>query len=245
MNQFNDIIAKYKQTKGINQLNITTALIDMDGVLYDSMKYHTIAWKKLTDELNIEASLDEFYIYEGMTGAGIIRLLFKRSFNEDVSDEKAAELYAIKAKYFGEVGKVEVMPDAQRMTSILRDNNIERVLVTGSGQASILNCLDTDYAGIFDHDKRVTAHDVTNCKPHPEPYLRGMEKAGRTAEECIVIENAPLGIKAGKAAGCFVIGITTGPIPKEEMVKAGADLVFGSMGEFADALPTLIEAFRN
>ncbi|MEE1338736.1 MAG: HAD hydrolase-like protein, partial [Muribaculaceae bacterium] len=173
MNQFNDIIAKYKQTKGINQLNITTALIDMDGVLYDSMKYHTIAWKKLTDELNIEASLDEFYIYEGMTGAGIIRLLFKRSFNEEVSDEKAAELYAIKAKYFGEVGKVEVMPDAQRMTSILRDNNIERVLVTGSGQASILNCLDTDYAGIFDHDKRVTAHDVTNCKPHPEPYLRG------------------------------------------------------------------------
>ena len=76
MNQFNDIIAKYKQTKGINQLNIATALIDMDGVLYDSMKYHTIAWKKLTDELNIEASLDEFYIYEGMTGAGIIRLLF-------------------------------------------------------------------------------------------------------------------------------------------------------------------------
>jgi beta-phosphoglucomutase-like phosphatase (HAD superfamily) len=72
-----------------------------------------------------------------------------------------------------------------------------------------------------------------------------MEKVGRTAQECIVIENAPLGVKAGKAAGCFVIGITTGPIPKDEMEKAGADLVFGSMAEFADALPTLIEAFRN
>lgn len=242
---FQQAINLYKEQNNIKHLNITTALIDMDGVLYDSMKYHTIAWKMLTDNLNIEATRDEFYLYEGMTGAGIIRMLFKRAFDEEVSDEKAAELYDIKAKYFGEIGKVEVMPDAQRMTSILRDNDIERVLVTGSGQASILNCLDRDYAGIFDLDKRVTAHDVKHGKPHPEPYLQGMAKVKRTPEECIVIENAPLGIQAGKAAGCFVIGITTGPIPKEDMIKAGADLVFGSMKEFADALPSVIDAFRS
>lgn len=216
------------------------ALIDMDGVLYDSMKYHTLAWKRLADELGINTTEDEFYIYEGMTGTGIINLLYNREFGKGVDDEEAKRLYEIKARYFLEVGNVEVMPHADRMVNALKNAGLKRVLVTGSGQASILERVSKDYPGIFDEDKRVTAHDVKNGKPHPEPYLKGMEKAGCTAEQCIVIENAPLGIKAGKAAGCFVIGITTGPIPREVMLDAGADLVFDSMEQFADALPELL-----
>ena len=72
-----------------------------------------------------------------------------------------------------------------------------------------------------------------------------MTKAGCTCDECIVIENAPLGIQAGKAAGCFTIGITTGPIPKERMTEAGADLVFDSMEDFANKLPELISALNS
>lgn len=242
---YTDSITKYTKAHVLERLNIKTALIDMDGVLYDSMKYHTIAWERLATELGIESTREEFYIYEGMTGAAIINLLFNRAFGKSVDADEAARLYSIKAKYFLEVGKVEAMPDADRMLNTLRDNGIGRVLVTGSAQASILERLEVDYSGIFDADKRVTTLDVTNGKPHPEPYLRGMEKAGCKAEECIVIENAPLGIQAGKAAGCFVIGITTGPIPKEKMIESGADLVFDSMTDFADALPELIQALRG
>lgn len=61
----------------------------------------------------------------------------------------------------------------------------------------------------------------------------------------MVIENAPLGVKAGKAAGCFTVAVTTGPIPEQEMTKSGADIVYGSMSRFADALPQLIEAMRT
>lgn len=244
-NIYTDSITKYAKAHRLERLDIKTALIDMDGVLYDSMKYHTIAWQRLAGELNIASTRDEFYLYEGMTGTGIINLLFNRTFGKGVDDEEAKRLYAIKAKYFLEVGKVETMPDADRMLNTLRDNGIGRVLVTGSAQASILERLEVDYPGIFDKDKRVTALDVKNGKPHPEPYLRGMDKAGCKAEECIVIENAPLGIQAGKAAGCFVIGITTGPIPRENMLEAGADLTFSSMTEFANELPELITALRG
>ena len=242
---FQKAINLYKEQNNIEHLNITSALIDMDGVLYDSMPFHTIAWHKLATELGIESERDEFYLYEGMTGAATIRLLYNRAFQKEVSDEECKELYAKKAQYFNEIATIRPIADAQRMTNILRDLGIERVLVTGSGQLSLLNKLDVDYPQIFDQDKRVTALDVKIGKPNPEPYLKGMEKVSRKATECIVIENAPLGVKAGASAGCFVIAVTTGPIPHEEMEKAGAHLIFSSMTEFADALPQLIEAFRS
>lgn len=238
-------LKEYIKARGLKRLHIKTALIDMDGVLYDSMKYHTLAWHRLATDLGIEATRNEFYLYEGMTGAATINLLYNRAFEKSVNDEEAKRLYAIKAQYFTEIGKVETMPHADSMLNILRDNGIIRVLVTGSGQASILNRLDVDYPGIFDSEKRVTALDVKKGKPHPEPYLQGMEKANCTPEECIVIENAPLGIQAGKAAGCFTIGITTGPIPKERMQEAGADLIFDSMEDFANELPKLLEALKS
>lgn len=243
--EYTEYIKAYAKSQGLENLNIKVALIDMDGVLYDSMKYHTIAWQRLATELGIESTREEFYLYEGMTGAAIIDLLFNRAFGKTVEPEEAKRLYSIKAEYFLEVGKVETMPHADEMLNILQSNEITRVLVTGSAQASILDRLEHDYPGIFDNDKRVTALDVKNGKPHPEPYLRGIEKAGCKAEECIVIENAPLGIQAGKAAGCFVIGITTGPIPREKMISAGADIVFDTMNDFACALPELIKVLKG
>lgn len=237
----NKYTTRHAQQPIIANLTFKAALIDMDGVLYDSMKYHTQAWKRLADELNIPATEEEFYLYEGMTGTGIINMLYNRTFGKGVDDAEAKRLYEIKARYFLEIGNVETMPHADRMLNTLKDAGLKCVLVTGSGQASILERVSNDYPDIFDEDKRVTAHDVKNGKPHPEPYLQGMAKVGCVAEQCIVIENAPLGIQAGKAAGCFVIGITTGPIPRDKMFEAGADLVFDSMEQFADALPELLK----
>ncbi|MDE6023331.1 MAG: HAD hydrolase-like protein, partial [Muribaculaceae bacterium] len=65
--------------------------------------------------------------------------------------------------------------------------------MTGSGQASLIDSVRKDYPGVFGEGMMVTAHDVTKGKPNPEPYLRGLEKAGVNADEAIVVENAPLG----------------------------------------------------
>ena len=59
----------------------------------------------------------------------------------------------------------------------------------------------------------VTAFDVKYGKPHPEPYLMGLEKAGVHANEAFVVENAPMGVEAGVAAGIFTIAVNTGPSP--------------------------------
>lgn len=238
-------IRKYIGDKGTERLDIRAALIDMDGVLYDSMKMHTIAWHRLAGELGIDSQRDEFYLYEGMTGVATINLLYRRAFGKEVSEQEAKEIYARKTRYFAELGPVAMMPGAVDMLAVLRDSGITRVLVTGSGQHSILTRISHDYPGIFDDDKRVTAHDVTHGKPHPEPYLMGAKKAGVPPCQCMVIENAPLGVEAGKAAGCFTVGITTGPIPEASMLRAGADVVFPSMPVFAHALPQLLAAARD
>lgn len=221
------------------------ALIDMDGVLYDSMPGHTLAWKRMMEELGVECTRDEFYLYEGMTGAATINLLFRRAFGRDCEPERVKELYAIKSRYFKALGERKPMPGADRMLSALRRGGLRRVLVTGSGQASLLESLDRDYPGMFAPGHRVTAHDVTHGKPDPEPYLKGASKAGLSPADCIVIENAPLGVRAGKAAGCFTIAVTTGPIPREEFEREGADMIFPSMPAFADFLERELALYQG
>lgn len=232
----------------LTSTRFTTALIDMDGVLYDSMKLHTLAWQRLMDEEHIPTRRDDFYLYEGMTGKDTINLIWRRFFGHDAPPELDKKLYERKARYFTGLGDPEVMPGAEEMLRAFARAGVRRVLVTGSGQHSVLDRIDRDFPGLFATADRVTAMDVKRGKPDPEPYLRGLEKAGAKAGSAIVVENAPLGVKAGKAAGCFTVAVTTGPIPREEFRKAGADLIFPSMPEFAEALPELLanpESFKS
>ncbi len=217
------------------------ALIDMDGVLYDSMRGHAASWKKMCDEIGLDTDRDEFYMYEGMTGKATINLLMKRERGHEVSDEEAARLYAIKTANFRALGPAPVMPGAQRMIAALGALGMTRVLVTGSAQASLLDKLEHDYPGVFVDGRRVTALDVKHGKPDPEPYLKGASLVGVAPADCMVVENAPLGVRAGKAAGCFVCAVMTGPVPRKEFVKEGADLIFNSMEEFADYLEGLLK----
>ncbi|MDE5794988.1 MAG: HAD-IA family hydrolase [Muribaculaceae bacterium] len=220
---------------------IKAALIDMDGVLYDSMKYHTLAWKQMMEENGIECSRDEFYLYEGMTGAATIDLIWQREFGRPCDPERRTALYDYKTKIFKKIGGNDPMPGADRMLRTLCDRGIKCVLVTGSGQASLIDNVRKDYPGVFGDGMMVTAHDVTKGKPDPEPYLRGLEKAGVSPDEAIVIENAPLGVRAGVAAGIRTMAVCTGPIPKKNFEDEKAWGIYPSMNDFADMLPLVLD----
>ena len=219
---------------------IKAALIDMDGVLYDSMPFHAGAWHRLFTELGVTTSNpDEYYLYEGMTGTDTIGMILKRELNKDTTEEERKALYARKSDLFRNCGEKRLMPGAADMLQALKEAGFTTVLVTGSAQGSLLDSINEDYPGFFPKERMVTARDVKNGKPHPEPYLRGLEKAGATPSQAIVIENAPLGVRAGKAAGCFTIAVTTGPIPREAFEKEGADLIFPDMPAFAKWLKSI------
>ncbi|MCF0214221.1 MAG: HAD-IA family hydrolase [Muribaculaceae bacterium] len=233
-------IIRYLQRRGCSRVSVKAALIDMDGTLYDSMPWHVAAWRHMSQKLGWKLKDEDIYLLEGMKGVAMVPLLEKRYTNRDLSEEEAREIYARKAEYFTSIAKIDVMPGAQQMLKTLKDFNIRRILVTGSAQRTLLDGLDRDFPGIFAENDRVTAFGTKKGKPDPEPYLNALAHAGIRADEAIVIENAPLGVESGHRSGTFTIAVATGPIPVQTLEEAGADIVFPSMPEFAQALPTLL-----
>jgi sugar-phosphatase len=76
----------------------------------------------------------------------------------------------------------------------------------------------------------VTSNDIVHGKPHPDPYLKGASLLGFPANECVVLEDAPAGIRSGKAAGARVIAFkTTAAIPA--LLEAGADWVLDNCAD--------------
>lgn len=237
---FSSEIARFLERHHFERVIPGAALIDMDGTLYDSMPNHTAAWYRLMTEAGVECTRDEFYLYEGRTGASTINQLFLRAFGREATDEEKETLYKRKTEYFRELPPVKPMPGALDMLTTLRDAGIERILVTGSGQASLIDRIMADFPGMFEADKLITSRSVTHGKPHPEPFIKGMQLAHVSPSQAIVIENAPLGVEAGDRSGAFTIGITTGPIPRKVLEEAGAAIVFDSMPDFASKLPALL-----
>lgn len=240
MEQITDAIIHWKRRTGLNHLQVKAALIDMDGTLYDSMKNHTAAWYRLMTEHGIDCTRDEFYLYEGMTGASTITRLWKRQWNKTPDPQLIKGLYFQKTQYFNQLPPVSPMPGANQLIFELLHSGITTVLVTGSGQPSVLERLDKDYPGAFAANHRVTALNVTHGKPHPEPYLKGMEMAHAESWQSMAIENAPIGVESAVSSGAFTIAITTGPIPAGTLSDAGADLVLPSMQALADIMPQLL-----
>lgn len=231
---------RYRE-QGHPTLRPKAVLFDMDGVLYDSMRFHAQAWKDVADAHALVSTLEDFYLFEGRTGASTINELFLRTFHRQATEEEKTQIYAEKAERFNQYNDGEAMPGAAEVLQAVRQFGLDRVIVTGSGQRSLIQKLEHTYPECFTPEKMVTAFDVKYGKPHPEPYLMGLEKARVQANEAFVVENAPLGIEAGVAAGIFTLAVNTGPLPDDVLLQAGANLLFHSMSELADTLPLIIQ----
>ncbi len=234
------ILSDYVKRHRYTRLQPLAALIDMDGTLYDSMGNHAEAWCRMCEENGLSVTREEFSLYEGMTGAGTIDILMQRCRGRHATEEECISLYRRKTEIFKELPPVRPMPGAKDLTDLMKTVGMRRVLVTGSGQNSLLNRLDEDFPGVFTDGMRVTSRDVTRGKPHPEPYIRGMQIAGVTPSQAIAVENAPLGVKSAATAGAFTVGVVTGPVARTELEAAGAAVVYDSMTECAEEFPTLL-----
>ena len=218
---------------------LRAVLFDMDGVLYNSMPYHAKAWHRAMTQFGYDLPEDEVYMHEGRTGTSTVNLVSRRQHGVEVSDERVEEIYKVKSAIFNEFPPAQPMAGALSLLRQLKEQGLKILIVTGSGQRSLLDRLNSDYPDIFRRELMVTAFDVKHGKPHPEPYLMGLQKGELRAEECIVVENAPLGVRAAKAAGIFTIAVNTGPLPDSVLLDEGADMLFPSMQALSDAWPQL------
>ena len=213
---------------------------DMDGVLFDSMPRHAVAWEEVMKRHNLPFTARDCYINEGRTGESVIREAFLNVLGRDATPEEVKTIYAEKSAYYHELIKTSTptIPNVEHVLQWVKNTGDQIWVVTGSGMRTLLDSLNQVFPSIFQQDRMITAYDVIKGKPDPEPYLKAWERSGLTKEQCIVIENAPLGVRSGKAAGLTVYAVNTGILTREYLLKEGADCVFDSMAELLAYLQT-------
>lgn len=215
----------------INDTCKRCALFDMDGVLYDSMKGHSYAYREALKEFGIDMPEEMVYACEGKKGTETMKLVAKELQNRVISDEEAEEMYQAKCRVFRSLPIAEKIPGVEHLMQTMKEHGMQMCVVTGSGQISLLHRLVADFPGLIDEDHIVCSLDYAKGKPAPDPYLMGLARCNSTAEETIVVENAPLGVMAAKAAGIFTVAVNTGPLQESVFHDAGADVVVGTMAE--------------
>ncbi len=208
-------------------------IFDVDGVLMDSMPYHADAWVQAFGEVGIHITNMDIYEIEGSNHKGVVDLIFQKAGMEpDTSDY---EVFLIKKREnFLRNNRAEPFKGMQMCLKALKKKY--KLAVASGADRTIVNALMGQfYPGIF--EAIVSGEDVTRGKPDPEPYLKAALKLGLEPEECMVIENAPLGIKSAKMAGIYCVAVPT-YLPKEKLM--GADMVLTDHAELIAYLSGLI-----
>lgn len=137
------------------------------------------------------------------------------------------------------------MPGAWELLQKVKSNGLTPMVVTGSGQHSLLDRLEHNFPGMFRKELMVTAYDVKYGKPNPEPYLMALGKGDLQADEAVVIENAPLGVESGHKAGIFTIAVNTGPLDEQVLLEAGANTLYPSMTSLCEDWEEILETMPN
>lgn len=208
----------------------------MDGVIFDSMPYHARAWREAFSNIGLHFTEYQVYLQEGSTSSMTVNEVFKVQKGRLATEDEVHAIYEDKCRIFQHCGPARPMPYMRELLELLKNRGYIIGIVTGSGQKSLLNTLDHHYPDIFSKERMVTAYDVTQGKPYPEPYLKGLQKCGVTAAEAVVIENAPMGVQAAKAAGIHTIAVNTGILEDQVLTDAGADEVYDSVEDLYKSL---------
>jgi HAD superfamily hydrolase (TIGR01509 family) len=136
------------------------------------------------------------------------------------------------------------MQGALELVKKVKASGLTPMIVTGSGTPTLLNRIQSNFPDLFDENHIVTSFNVKRGKPYPDPYLLALEKGDFAPNEAIVVENAPLGVTAGVAAGLFTIAANTGPLNPQVLYDAGANMVFPSVEAINDEWSNLLAALK-
>lgn len=228
-------IKQYLKEHGFGHFCPKAVLFDMDGVLYDSMPLHAIAWQESMKKFGIHMTTADAYATEGARGIDTIRLFVKQQQGKDISLEEAQRMYDEKTRLFHAMPEAPIFDGVFSIMEKIQRSGMTVNVVTGSGQRPLIERLLHDFRQYLDEDHITTAYDVKHGKPYPDPYLRGLRKAGNLQpNEGIVVENAPLGVRAGVSAGIFTVAINSGPLPDASLLDEGANVLYDTMTQLVD-----------
>ncbi len=223
---------------------MNAAIFDLDGTLVDSYDAHFIAWRSVSASHAVEITEDDYYRHFGRRNEDLLRECWLRAGKGSLSAAQVQELdHEKEAAYRAQVAaQFPIMPGARALIHSLRDAGWR--LAVGSSGPPLNVQLALDGLGLHNcFDALVTGSDVARSKPDPECFLLAASRLGVHPTQCVVLEDAPAGIAAAKAAGMACAAITSKGHTRER--QSQADLVVDQLASWTPAvLASLIHSVR-
>jgi HAD superfamily hydrolase (TIGR01509 family) len=193
-----------------------TILWDMDGVISDSYSFHFAAWQETFAKRGVKLTKEDFTELFGTRNDFIVRSIMGSELPErdvKIMVPEKEETFRRKA-----TGSLKPFHGAVRLLKALKEGNFRLGLVSSAPKENIdLVLSELNLAGIF--DCIVFGQEVPESKPNPQIYLLAAKKLEVTPNDCMVIEDSPLGVKAAKTAGMKCLAITN-THPRQKLEEA-------------------------
>jgi mannitol-1-/sugar-/sorbitol-6-phosphatase len=220
----------------MTEIRCSCVLFDLDGVLIDSTPAVTRVWRQWA----LEHGFNPEEVVARVHGRPSLTTVREYLPNAD----HTAENREIERREMQDADGIITLPGARELLQKLPAN---RWTIATSCTRSLAE-VRLRAAGLPVPEQIVTSTDVTQGKPHPEPFLKAAAKLGFPASECIVVEDVPAGIRAGKAAGARVIAFRT-TVAEAELQSAGADFILNdcadvSVSNGAEGLTLILNGAR-
>jgi sugar-phosphatase len=209
--------------QGAAAARISAILFDLDGVLVDSLRVVERAWRRWAEEHQIPAD-KVLAVVHGRAAREVIAMFAPHL--AVAEQELLVSGYEVQ-----DGGELAVVPGARECVALARQG---RWAVVTSGVRHLATARLTA-VGLPVPEIMITADDVTMGKPDPEPYRRAAAVLGVPEGECVVVEDAPMGVLAAKRAGMTVLAVTTThaaeALHRADLVFPGMPGVTGWLGE--------------
>jgi sugar-phosphatase len=206
----------------MTEIRCSGVLFDLDGVLIDSTPAVTRVWRQWA----LEHGFDPEEVVARVHGRPSLATVREYLPNAD----HAAENREIERREMQDADGIITLPGARELLLRLP---AKRWTIATSCTRSLAE-VRLRAAGLPVPERIVTSTDVTLGKPHPEPFLKAATKLGFPASECVVVEDVPAGIRAGKSAGARVIAFRT-TVEEAELRRAGADFILNNCADVSVA----------
>ena len=179
-------------------------IFDVDGILVDSMYFQADAWVKAFNEVEINISRRDIYELEGSNDSRLIKVIFEKAGREP-EPWQFEQLPEMKREVleFDQIKPYKGIPDCLKELK----PHFKLAMVSGSNRNTVEKIVNNFFSGCF--DVIITGSDQERGKPDPDPFLKALEKLDLTKNECIVVENSPLGITAARRAGLYCVAVAS------------------------------------
>ena len=207
-------------------MKVNAAIFDLDGTLIDNNSYHLQSWLQYLKDMNREMSEEEYKArVNGRTNKDVIEYIYQRQMDDEEAMKYAQEKEAIYRKLYAP--HIKPVEGLLELLEKLRSLSIPMAIATSGIQVNI------DF--LFEHipirsyfDVIVNSAHITKGKPDPEIYIKTAELLKVSPADCLVFEDAVVGINSAKAAGMKVVGVLTTHTAAE---LSGADVLIKDFSE--------------